>query len=398
MKPKLIAASILLATSGAVAFYPAVQSQGIVPVNPPVSATAARERPVVDVVFVLDTTSSMTGLIQAAKEKIWSIATTLASAQPAPEIRLGLVAFRDRGDAYVTRVTDLSTDLDSVYAQLMDFRAQGGGDGPESVNQALYEAVHHLSWSQNPGAYRAIFLVGDAPPHMDYADDVKYPASVAAARSMGIRVNAIQAGRNGQTLQAWQQVARLGLGEFLQVDADGSAVAIATPFDEKLADLSRQLDGTRLYYGSEETQASKQRKLAAAEKLHAAASLESRARRATFNASASGRLSLIGDDELVEDVVSGRVELASLPPASLPEPLRAVAPERQAAIIAETAARRGELQRQIEALADQRAAFLRESLADSDSAEASLDNKLYRAIRGQAEASGLRYEADVPAY
>jgi hypothetical protein len=41
---------------------------------------------------------------------------------------------------------------------------------------------------------------------------------------------------------------------------------------------------------------------------------------------------------------------------------------------------------------------LRESLADSDSAEASLDNKLYRAIRGQAEASGLRYEADVPAY
>ena len=77
----------------------------------------------VEVVFVLDTTGSMGGLIQAAKEKIWSIATTLASAQQQPEVRIGVVAYRDRGDAYVTRVVDLSEDLDSVYATLMDLQA-----------------------------------------------------------------------------------------------------------------------------------------------------------------------------------------------------------------------------------------------------------------------------------
>ena len=76
-----------------------------------------------------------------AEEKIWSIATTMASAQQTPEIRIGLVAYRDRGDAYVTRVTDLSTDLDSMYAELMRLTAQGGGDGPESVNRALADAV-----------------------------------------------------------------------------------------------------------------------------------------------------------------------------------------------------------------------------------------------------------------
>ena len=68
----------------------------------------ANEQSRIDVVFVLDTTGSMGGLIQAAREKIWSIATTMASAQSAPEIRMGLVAYRDRGDAYVTRVVDLS--------------------------------------------------------------------------------------------------------------------------------------------------------------------------------------------------------------------------------------------------------------------------------------------------
>lgn len=83
-------------------------------------------------------------MLQAAKEKIWSIASTMAQADPAPEIKMGLVAYRDRGDDYVTRVVDLSDDLDSLYATLMDFQAAGGGDGPESVNQALYDAVHKV--------------------------------------------------------------------------------------------------------------------------------------------------------------------------------------------------------------------------------------------------------------
>ena len=148
----------------------------------PHMATPPLARPKIDVVFVLDTTGSMAGLIHAAKEKIWSIATTMASAQPAPEIRMGLVAYRDRGDAYVTQVVDLSTDIDSMYAKLMDLQAAGGGDGPESVNEALAQAVGAESWSQDDSTYKVIFLVGDAPPHMDYQDDVKYPQTVAARR------------------------------------------------------------------------------------------------------------------------------------------------------------------------------------------------------------------------
>src|SRR5947199_1939189 len=90
----------------------------------------ADKQPTVEVVFCLDTTGSMGGLIDAAKKKVWSICNQIAAGKPTPRLRVGLVAFRDRGDAYVTKVFDLTDDLDSVYANLMGFKAEGGGDFP----------------------------------------------------------------------------------------------------------------------------------------------------------------------------------------------------------------------------------------------------------------------------
>jgi hypothetical protein len=404
MKSKIIALALFAFTATTVALFPAYQSLGGIsqvlppPADPPVINPVVSNQSRIDVAFVLDTTGSMGGLIQAAKEKIWSIATTMASAQSAPEIRMGLVAYRDRGDAYVTRVVDLSSDLDSMYATLMDFQADGGGDGPESVNQALHDAVHKLSWSQDPGTYKAVFLVGDAPPHMDYQDDVKYPVTLGAARNKGIVINAIQCGRMSGTTPAWQQIARLGDGRYFQVEQAGSAVAIATPFDEKIAKLSEELDDTRLYYGTADEKEKQRRKVKAAGKLHAASSVESRARRATFNVSKSGDANFLGEGELVDDVSSGRVDLSSIDREQLPEPMQAMAPEEQAAVISETARRRDELKRQITELSGERSAYLERKVEEAGGASDSIDDKIYRAVREQAGKLGLTYEADAPAY
>lgn len=405
MKSKIIALALFVFTAASVALYPWYQNIGAIttpPVDPlldlPPVDPLANERSRVEVVFVLDTTGSMGGLIQAAKEKIWSIATTMASAQPAPEIKMGLIAYRDRGDAYVTRLVDLSDDLDSLYATVMDFQAAGGGDGPESVNQALHDAVHKISWSQNPQAYKVVFLVGDAPPHMDYQDDVKYPDTIATALEKGIVVNAIQCGQDGLTAQKWQQIARLGSGRYFQVEQAGSAVAIATPFDRKLAELSEKLDDTRLYYGTAEEKEKQQLKMEAADKLHGASSVESRARRAAFNASKAGEANFLGDGELVDDVASGRVDLFTIDRRELPEPMQAMAPEEQKALIMETASRRNELQRQIRELSQNRSAFLKKKVEELGGARDSLDHKIYSAIREQAGRKGLRYDADALDY
>src|ERR1051326_6351765 len=130
---------------------------------------AANGKPTIEMVFVLDTTSSMTGLIEGAKQKIWSIVNDVQKAPSRPNMRIGLVAFRDHGDAYVTKILPITSDLDKVYTTLMEYRAEGGGDTPEDVRQALADGVHQAGWSpKSPRIAQILFLVGDAPPHDDY--------------------------------------------------------------------------------------------------------------------------------------------------------------------------------------------------------------------------------------
>ena len=381
-------------TLGAVIYYPHLGARTIPVEPPPLSHMTAS--PKVDVVFVLDTTGSMSGLIQTAKDKIWSIATTMASAQQAPEIRIGLVAYRDRGDAYVTQVVDLSDDLDSVYATLMDFQADGGGDTPESVNHALYDAVHKMSWRQDEQAYQVIFLVGDAPPHMDY-DEIRYPEIIASAREKGIIVNTIQCGDMPMTVEPWTRIAALSQGSFFQVEQPGGAVAFTTPYDEAIADLSAKLDDTRLYYGTEEQKAKMHEKIAATDKLHEGASLASRARRGAFNASASGRANLLGENELIAAVTSGTLELDGLEKDTLPEPLKPLSPAEQQAFVTQMAEERADLERQIRDLSKDRDSYLEKKVEEAGGLRSSLDQKLYEAVSEQAAGAGLEYR-DGPRY
>ena len=394
MKTKILGIALFGLTLASIVYYPQLMAKSIqidTPIQQHVTAKAK-----VDVVFVLDTTGSMDGLIQTAKEKIWSIATTMASAQQAPEIRIGLVAYRDHGDAYVTKVVDLSADLDSVYATLMDFQADGGGDGPESVNKALYDAVHSMSWSEQDQAYQAIFLVGDAPPHMDY-NEVRYPEIVATALDKGIVVNTIQCGDMPTTVEPWAQIASLSHGEFFQVEQAGGAVAFNTPFDKEIAELSARLDDTRLYYGTEEEKEKMNGKVAATEKIHAGLTVASRARRAEFNASVGGRANLLGENELVAAVVDGTVALDELDADALPEALKPMAPAEQKAYVAELSEKRETLQRQIRALSEDRGDYLAKKVDEAGGMKGSLDQKLYDAVKEQAGEAGLEYE-DGPAY
>lgn len=398
MRTKLLTIALFAATFGAIAFYPQLQAK-LKPAEPPtiVHPIANIQQPRIDVVFALDTTGSMSGLIQTAKDKIWSIASTMASAQPTPEIRIGLVAYRDRGDQYVTQVVDLSSDLDSVYATLMDFEAQGGGDTPESVNQALYDAVHNMSWSDDGQAYRVIFLVGDAPPHMDY-NEMQFPEIVKAAREKGIVVNTIQCGNIGTTMEPWNAIASLGHGDFLHVEQSGGAIAMDTPFDEEIARLSAKLDDTRLYYGDKEQKEKMQLKIAATEKVEEKASDASKARRAVFNASAGGRKNLLGENELVDAVASGDVSLDDLDQEALPEALKPMEPAEQAQYVQRLAQERDEIQTQIRELAETRKDFIAKKKEESGGFEDSLDNKMYDVVVRQASEAGFEYEEVDPEY
>src|SRR6185295_1363926 len=252
--------------------------------------------------------------------------------------------------------------------------------------------ISRMSWSQDPNVYRVVFLVGDAPPHMDYQNDVKYPVTVAAAAAKGIVVNTIQCGSASDTAAHWRQIAALGHGRYFTVEQAGSAVAIETPFDHDIAKLAADLDGTRMYYGSLEEKAVAASKVEATDKLRAEASVAAQARRGAFNASASGMSNLLGGRELVDDVASGRVDLAGVAPAALPPAIARLEPKEQRQLLAATAEKRKALQSEIAKLAKERDAYIKGKVEAQGGAKDSLDQQIYDAVREQAAPIGLKYE------
>ena len=231
-------------------------------------------RPRVEVAFVLDTTGSMGGLIEGAKRRIWSIARRIGDGRPRPELHIALVGYRDLGDEYVTRVHDFSGDMDEVYASLSAFAARGGGDGPEHVSAALHDAVHRVAWSGGGQTLKVIFLVGDAPPHMDYQDGFDYRRHVREARARGIVVETVQCGADSQTAAVWREVAQGGDGHYAQIDGSGGMPLRVTPVDGELARLNTELSRTVVASGTAADRADVERKMTARRAMPAAVAAE----------------------------------------------------------------------------------------------------------------------------
>jgi hypothetical protein len=333
---------------GPVAAMPPVTTK---PVETPAIAAPVR-RPQVEVVFALDTTSSMSGLLEGAKRKIWSIASFIAKGQPTPDVKIGLVGYRDVGDAYVTKVFDLDGDLDRVYRHLRQFRAEGGGDTPEHVARGLDDAVHKMSWSPaaDQEVLRLIYLVGDAPAHTDYDDGYSIVKATRAAATKGIQVHAIRCGDDAQTAEQWRRVASLGKGQFLTIGQDGGMRDERTPFDEELGRLHDEVSDTVVTYGAKGAEAT------AALREAAAAPVAVKAARAGFLAKRHAGVG--GDGDLVEGVTSGRVELDKVAAADMPASLRALAPAEQKAKLANLADQRKKTQARIEELSRKRDDYL----------------------------------------
>src|SRR5438105_11367508 len=157
----------------------------------------------------------------------------MISGKRCPELRLGLIGYRDRGDEYVVTSLQLTDEIDSIYSHLRDFKAEGGGDEPESVNEALAEAIEKMPWSQDRKVLKIIFLVGDAPPHLDYADGPKYPELCRIAAKKDLIINTVQCGNIAETTPIWKEIAKLSEGNYSIIAQSGGVEVIATPRDNK---------------------------------------------------------------------------------------------------------------------------------------------------------------------
>lgn len=383
MKKILRAACVIVCLAAPSVFAADAHAKPPVPPKEQVQAPAQKDRPTLEVVFVLDTTSSMSGLIEGAKEKIWSIASRMASGKPSPRIRVGLVAFRDNGDSYVTKNFDLTDDLDTVYKNLKGFRAEGGGDTPEHVGRALGEAVKLMSWSQDTKTAKMIFLVGDAPPHDDYKDGFDSKAMAKAAIAKGIVVNTVRCGNQSDTETSFRDLAKLADGSFDSIGQTGGMVAVKTPFDEELSKLNGAVADTTVYGGAargrEEGEAHKMDMKAMAP----AATADRLSYRTSSGLGASG-----GGSKAAIDLTAAPDKVNTMKDEDLPENLRKLPKAKQVEFLKEQNAQRQQLEAKVVEVNKKRDAWIsKNAKVEKDS----FDGRVFESVKSSAAKVGVAY-------
>jgi hypothetical protein len=126
--------------------------------------TASALPTVLDLVFLLDNTSSMSDETSYLKAEMDNIVNQVSSQFPDVKQRWALIVYRDHGDTFVVKPWDFTDSLSTFRQTLAAQSAQGGGDTPEAVDEAL-TASTKLSWSTGAAA-RIMFWIADAPHHV----------------------------------------------------------------------------------------------------------------------------------------------------------------------------------------------------------------------------------------
>ena len=194
----------------------------------------------VDLCFVIDTTGSMGGFIQAAKQQLLNT-ITLLSTESNINLQIGLVEYRDhppQDTTFVTRIYPLTANLKKMQDSINKLQADGGGDFPEAVYDGIQDAATKIKWRDH--SCRFILLVGDAPPHgfqidnnldsFTHTDPDKYPKGLtmqsvtATAENQRVTIHALCMNNEKITLQSFKSLAIGTGGECSNVNSGAEVI------------------------------------------------------------------------------------------------------------------------------------------------------------------------------
>ena len=226
---------------------------------------------------------------------------------------------------------------------------------PESVNQALHEAVTKIQWNKSKKVLKLVFLVGDAPPHMDYQDEIKYPEICKMAAKSNIILNTVQCGDMSSTTPIWKEIAKLAEGDYVAIAQSGGVAAISTPVDAEIAKLNRELGVTVVAYGRAEVRISWVKSRSSplrprtrwppTDSPFFRSSQKHQRPREFFLLRVAAYID--GDGDLVAGLASGKYDYEEIEEAKLSDELKKMDPEQRTAYLKEQVAKRAELQKKL---------------------------------------------------
>lgn len=388
----VLALAALLAAQGPVPVPAPVVAPVVAVVPGPAVAPIAASPRTIDLAICLDISGSMDGLIDSARQNLWAVVNDMATLQPTPVLRVALLTFgcsaHDAEKGWVKVETDFTTDLDLVSQRLF---ALGTNGGDEYVARVVQAALGELQWTKATNTLQLLFVAGNEAATQDPKLDVASQCKAAIGR--GIVVNTIYCGDPmDQIAPAWREVAKLADGQFAAIQQNNS-VAIPTPFDKQLQDLSAGLNGTYVPYGAQrgawvENQVQQDSN---ASVLNVAAAAQ------RCQTKASGLYNCASWD-LVDACEDAKFDLAAVKKDDLDEALRKLTLAELKAHVAVKKAERAEIKAKVEAVGKQRDAFLAEELKKLGAAgDQRFEKAVLEGVRAQAAAKGFLRKVEVPA-
>jgi hypothetical protein len=356
---------------------------------PPFDPVPPKDR--VQIALLLDTSSSMDGLIDQARTQLWKVINTFVDARRdglAPFVEVALYEYGNNGlniaNNYIRQVVPLTRDLDELSRQLFALKTNGGD---EYCGATIQRALADLVWDTSPKTYKAIFIAGNEP-FTQGPVDARQACKDALAKH--IIVNTVHCGpRYAGISGSWHDGAALAEGKFMVIDQDRAVAHIDAPQDKTITDLSKQLNNTYIGYGKNRAEHAQKQSCADQDAMANATAGAPVSRAVT---KASGNYCNTAWD-LVDATRDKTIDLASIPNEELPAEMRDLNPEARAAYIEKAAKDRAAIQTQIMELNRQREAYVAEQLKkQATPASQTLDEALVETTRAQATSLGYSFK------
>jgi hypothetical protein len=344
----------------------------------------------VQIALLLDTSSSMDGLIDQARTQLWKVVNTFVDARRdgvAPFVEVSLYEYGNNSlsvdNNYIRQVQPLTRDLDELSKKLFALSTNGG---EEYCGAVIKRALVDLTWDPSEKTYKAIFIAGNEP-FTQGSVDARQACKDALAKH--IIVNTVHCGTRDEGISgSWNDGAALAEGKFMIIDQDKAVAHIDAPQDKAISELSSKLNKTYLGYGKKRQESAEKQSLAdkdAAANAKVGAEVSRAVTKASVNYSNTSW-------DLVDAMRERKLDLAKIPTAELPVELRSLTPEAQNEFIKKAAVQRADIQSQIIELNRKRESYVAAELKkQATSGGKTLDQVLVETTRGQASALGYKF-------
>ncbi len=218
----------------------------------------------VDIVLLLDCSGSMRFALDAARSQFWRIASSVATAEPRPKLRIGLMAYGMKADEFP--MVPLNDDLIAVYDQLLRLDISRNA-GDEWVGEAIASASGRFWTPEATAAAKALWeseqplAAEEAPPlriYFVFGNETVYQGPSNAVDIAKLlpplgHVNTVHCinprHESPGDADGWLKVAEAGQGVAMRLDTGGDPMLVITPYDRDLARLNRRLTASYVPIG-----------------------------------------------------------------------------------------------------------------------------------------------------